>query len=185
MTTLYKLLTISFFLTVLGCNNQSTNKQVSSTDTKNDCKPYFSFDNVEHYYLDISEEKVWEIEERENKTDQEQKQLDLLIQDIPDKLSDTTILKDIEKIGFIKTEIPTDKFELLNRIFCERKHKEAYATACIAVYRDILVFKNENKIIGTTKVCFECDQSIITGTTLDTGEFGQSGDYGKLYKILH
>lgn len=78
-----------------------------------------------------------------------------------------------------------DKFKQVNETFCQRKHQESYAMTCIAVYRDILVFKKENKIIGTAKLCFSCDQNVITGTQHNTDEFGQSGDYAKLFKLLH
>ncbi len=186
MTTTYRILTIGFLITVFGCNNNNTDsKKTVKTENETVCKPYFDFNEVEHYYLDIDEDKIWEIEEKTQKTEKEEKQLELLIQYTPDKLSDTIYLKDLEKIDFVKTEINSDKFESLNKIFCERQHKELIAMACIAVYRDILVFKKDNKIIGTAKICFDCDQNVITGTTLNTTEFGQSGDYGKLYKILH
>ncbi len=185
MTTTYKILTVVFLIILFGCNNNSVSKKTETTESNLDCKPYFEFDQVEHYFLKIDEDKIWEMEEKKNRTEKENKQLELLIQHTPDKLSDTIFIKDLEKIDFVKSEIQTDKFEQLNGIFCERKHKESYAMACIAIYRDILVFKKDNKIIGTAKICFECDQSVITGTTLNTSEFGQTGDYGKLYKILH
>jgi hypothetical protein len=185
MTTTYKILTIAFLMTVFGCKNNTDSKKPVESQNENECKPYFNFDKVEHYFLDVDEDKIWKLEEKINKTEKESKQLELLIQYIPDKLSDTTYLKDLEKIDFVKTELSSDKFEQLNKIFCERKHKESIAMACIAVYRDILIFKKDNKTIGTAKICFECDQNVITGMTLNTTEFGQSGDYGKLYKILH
>ena len=185
MTTTYKILTAVFLNIIFGCNNNPDRKKTMTTESIQDCKPYFMFVKVEHYFLKIDEDKIWEMEEKANKTEKENRQLELLIQYTPDKLSDTIFVKDLEKIDFVKTEIKADKFEQLNKIFCERKHKEAYAMACIAIYRDILVFKKDNKIIGTAKICFECDQNVITGTTLNTSEFGQSGDYGKLYKILH
>ncbi len=102
-----------------------------------------------------------------------------------DTLADTPIFKNMEKIGFKKTKISSNKFKKLNQIFCERKHEEALYTTCSVIYRDILVFKEKGKIIGVAKICFECDKSVIIGTNNDTEEFGQSGDYGKLYKILH
>ena len=185
MTTTYKILTVLSLMTIFGCNNNPDKKKSVSTEPHEDCKPYFQYDKVEHYFLDIDEEKIWVIEEKESKTDKEIKQLELLIQYTPDKLSDTIFIKDLEKIDFVKTEIQADKFEQLDKIFCERKHKNLITMPCIAYYRDILVFKKENKIIGIAKICFDCDQSVITGTTLNTSEFGQSGDYGKLYKILH
>lgn len=185
MTTSYKILTVVFLIIMFGCNNNSDRKKIVSTETQFVCKPYFQFDQVEHYFLDIDEDKIWELEEKEVRSEKENIQLELLIEYTPDKLSDSIFIKDLEKIDFVKTDIKADKFEQLNKIFCERKHKESFATSCIAIYRDILVFKWNNKITGIAKICFDCDREVITGTTLNTSEFGQSGDYRKLYKILH
>jgi hypothetical protein len=187
MATVFKFLSVICLLTLLACNNQAdTQKSVQPKTADNvACKPYYQFDKIEHYFLIIEEDKLWKIEEKKTKTAKEKRQLELLIQYTPDKLSDTIILKDIEKIDFVKKEVPVDKFKKINEIFCQRKHNEVYALACIAIYRDILVFKKENKIIGTAKLCFSCDQSVITGTKLNTEEFGQSGDYKKLFQLLH
>jgi hypothetical protein len=177
MTTVFKLI-IAFFLTAfLGCN--------SSTGNQKTCNPYFQFDKIEHYYLEIEENQIWDIEKKKIKTNKEKRQLELLIEYTPDKLSDSLVLKDIGKLDFVTKEIPTNKFGQINEIFCQRNHGETIAMACIAIYRDILVFKKNNKIVGIAKICFECDQHVISGTIVNTDEFGQSGDYGKLYKLLH
>lgn len=187
METVFKFISLICLLTLLACNNQTdTRKSVQpKTVAKVACKPYYQFDRIEHYFLNIEEDELWKIEEKKTKTEKEKQLLELLIQYAPDKLSDTAILKDIEKLGFVKKEISTDKFKKINEVFCQNKHEKVYAMACIAVYRDILVFKKENKIVGTAKLCFGCDQSVITGTTLSTEEFGQSGDYKKLFQLLH
>jgi hypothetical protein len=36
-----------------------------------------------------------------------------------------------------------------------------YDQACAPTYRDILVFKKDNRIIGFAKVCFQCSQNYI------------------------
>ena len=66
----------------------------------------------------------------------------------------------------------------------EKSTLENIATACIHVYRDILIFKKEGKVIGTAKICFDCMSKQIKGTTANTENFGQDGDYEKLEKIL-
>ncbi len=187
MATIIKIFPAFFILTLYGCIGQTDNGKDSDSKTtsQHTCTPYFDFDKVEHYYLDMNENVLWDTEQKKIKTDKEQKQLTLLIQHKPDKLTDSTFLKGLENFDFVKKEIPVDKFDKINQIFCQRKHKEVLAMACIAVYRDILIFKKENKTIGFAKVCFSCDQSVITGTTQNTDEFGQSGDYKKLYQLLH
>ncbi|MBS4040684.1 MAG: hypothetical protein KGZ81_08795, partial [Flavobacteriales bacterium] len=82
MTTTYRILTIGFLITVFGCNNNNNNntdsKKTAKTENETVCKPYFDFNEVEHYYLDIDEDKIWEIEEKTQKTEKEEKQLELL-----------------------------------------------------------------------------------------------------------
>lgn len=183
MTTYPKLWTLTLLTILLSCNNQTDRKNVTQADGWV-CKPYFSFDQVEHYYFDITEEAILKIMDKERKSEKEAKQIELLIKHTLNTLSDTIELHNIDEIGYVKQKIAENKFEKLNQIFCERKHKEALAMACIAIYRDILVFKKNGRIIGTAKICFECNQHVITGTSKNTNEFGQSGDYEKLYKLL-
>jgi hypothetical protein len=181
MRTLLIALFASTLFISTGCNSKPDNKAAQSFN----CKPYFQFDVVDHYLIDIDESNLWAMEGKEHKTEKETIQLELLVQDTLEKLSDTAILKNIEKAGFGKKEVPANKFGELNEIFCERKHKEVLATTCIPVFRDILVFKQRNRTIGTAKICFDCSQSIIAGSQQNTDEFGQSGDYLKLRKLLY
>ncbi len=150
-----------------------------------ECKPYFQFDHVEHYYLNIDEDAIWKKYDKKKKTKREKKQLDLLLQQMPEKLSDSGILNNIEYTGFEKKVISKSKFGRLNQIFCERKHEDPTLTTCIAIYRDILVFRNDRKVVGVAKICFECGRDVIAGSIQNTEEFGQSGDYEKLFNLLH
>jgi hypothetical protein len=175
-----RILTTIIFLTTIACNQKTDGK----TET-NDCKPYFTFDSVEYYSIVIREDSVFNLEEKEPSTVDEERLIELLIRDTPDKLSDTTKFSNIEILGFKKKEIQKEKFDQLDKIFCERKHEEALYTTCIAVYRDILVFKRDKKTIGFARLCFDCGDSIIAGTDLNTLEFGQSGDFQKLGKVLN
>jgi len=172
MTTVPNIIATIFLIVLSSCSSSTR-------------KPYFQFDQIEHYYLDIEENKIWDIEKKKNKTNKEKSQLELLVQSTPDKLSDSSVLKDIGKFDFVTKEIPTSKLGQINEIFSQRSHSEVLYLSCVAIYRDILVFKKDNKIIGTAKICFGCNQKVITGAVVNTDEFGQSGDYGKLYKLLH
>lgn len=184
MKTKYRIIGLVYLIVSFGCNSINSPKSAGD-EIENPCKPYFLFDEVEHYYLDMEEDSIWEIEEKTEKTDKEIKQLELLIQYTPDKLADTAYLYELEKIDFVKADIGSNKFEKLRSIFCERKHKESIAMPCTAIYRDILVFKKDNRMIGIAKLCFDCDRYVISGTSLNTSDFGQSGDFQKLYDILH
>ena len=52
------------------------------------------------------------------------------------------------------------------------------------MYRDIIIFKNKGTTVGVAKICFRCDQSSIIGTIANTDEFGMSGDFDRLDKLL-
>jgi hypothetical protein len=80
MTT--RLLTVIIFLTTIACNQKTDRK----TETA-DCTPYFTFDQVEYYSISISEDSVFNLEEKEPKTIDEDRLTDLLIRDKPDILS--------------------------------------------------------------------------------------------------
>jgi hypothetical protein len=145
---------------------------------------YFQYDKLEYYHIVIDEDKVFALEESKGK--KQIKLLELLQSDTPDTLSEISILNGIEKIGYKKKEISTNNFESINKIFSEKIgfgiNEEM---SCIAIYRDILVFKNNNKIVGVAKLCFDCQQFVIAGTNKNVENFGESGDFNELYNILN
>lgn len=59
------------------------------------------------------------------------------------------------------------------------------ALTCKPVYRDILVFYLNDKVIGVAKICFTCDQFIFRGAQGETDFFGYFGEFPKLIKILN
>ena len=74
MLIINKILAAFCLLTFLGCNNPTNSKQLNKVIKQNFCNPYFSFDKVDHYYLDIGESKVWNLVRNEKKTEIEKKQ---------------------------------------------------------------------------------------------------------------
>lgn len=145
---------------------------------------YFDFDQVDHYSIEIDENELFELEEKKNLTQNQQLKIDIILNDKPEKVSDTAFITKLTKIGFIKNIVSGNKHTELNEIFREKSHDEVYALACVHVYRDILIFKKSDSIIGIAKICFDCLNSQILGTDINTIEFGQSGDYGKLSRLL-
>jgi hypothetical protein len=172
-------------LSLLACNTATETINGNKSENKG-CKPYFDFDQVEHYYLNISKDKAYNPDSIDTQTEKQKKKLDLVTNlASPKTLSDSSEYKELDKLDFTKSEIPSNKFDAVNDIFCERKHESPQYSACSPIYRDILVFKKNSKIVGLAKICFTCDQHVIVGTGNNTEEFGQSGDYDKLKEILH
>lgn len=176
------LVSLAFFFLVSCQSNTGNNQNKHTSDAA--CQPYFDFDSVIHYSSNITDEELLKIERKNDKTPGDIKLLKLLIQHTPQTLSDTTILKNIKDLGFAKENISSTKFDELNNIFCERKHAEDFSTTCDIMYRHILVFKKADRTIGTAKICFRCQRSVIAGTKRNTEGFGQSGDYEKLKDLL-
>lgn len=146
---------------------------------------YFEFDQVDHYSIEIDEGELFERMDDPDLTPSQELQQELIINDTPKSLSDTLFIAELENIDFRKTQITGDKIESINEIFKEKSHDESLAMACIAVYRDILIFRNKGKIVGISKICFTCLQHQTLGTKWNTSELGQSGDYAKLKAILY
>lgn len=146
---------------------------------------FFDFDELIHYRIEIDENVLIEKEDNESISPEEQLQIDLIIMDKPNSIDDTSFVAKLENIGFEKTQVDKSQFEKINEIFREKEVDEAIAYSCIAVYRDILIFKKNSKINGIAKICFSCDQNRMYGTTANTINFGQEGDYTKVNKILN
>jgi hypothetical protein len=108
----------------------------------------------------------------------------IILGDIPKSISDLTFIDKLFAVGFKKKSLDKSKFDSIDKIFVEKTTAENLATSCMYVYRDILIFKKESKIVGTAKVCFGCMAHQITGTTANTENFGQEGDYERLEKLL-
>jgi hypothetical protein len=169
----------SFFLFVLTCLIACNSKP------KNNCKPYFEFDAIEHYSIIISLKEEIKLLDRDSLSAAELRLNDVLFQPKRTRLADTIDLIRLEEIGFKKKIVESSKFEIVNSVFCFREHGESLSTACDPVYRDVLIFKKRGQIIGTAKICFHCNYHVIAGASVNTDGFGQSGDYKKLYHLLY
>lgn len=148
------------------------------------CAAYFEFDSVEYYTIDIGDTEVWALDSAERKSASKARLSQVLTQYDPTTLADSGTVMNLRTIGFIDRAVPSKHFDGLRRIFCEREHADPVFTACVAIWRDILLFRRNGRIVGIAKLCFDCDRSIIIGTEKNTENFGQSGDFGELARIL-
>lgn len=111
--------------------------------------------------------------------------LSLLNDYLPEKsLNDKILINDIENLYPQKKIINKSKFAILSNIYSEKYHGDYALAACEPYYRDILIFKKQHKIIGISKVCFECYLHSTIGSTQNTEQLGQNGDYAKLQDLL-
>lgn len=145
---------------------------------------YFEYDEIEYYKNEIEEDQIGELYDNQKKSIKDSLKMGIILGEIPKSISDTNFIDNLKSFGYTKSKIEEKKFNKIDEVFTEKKHSEVYATACIYIYRDILIFKKKSKVIGIAKVCFGCDASVIVGTKSNTDEFGMSGDYEKLREIL-
>lgn len=70
--------------------------------------------------------------------------------------------KDLIKFGYKKVENQKSN-QIFEKIESLKEGKNIYETACMKVYRDILVYKNQNNILKVIKICTSCySNQIIT-----------------------
>lgn len=147
-------------------------------------KSYFEFDSIEHYYRDLSNDEIMAIYNSQDKSEKRLLILDIIENRYPEEI-DNSFGEILIKNKYKKSNISQDKLEPINDIFSENICLVGTASACIPVYRDILIFKKNNKVVGIAKICFDCEISHIIGTAKNTEDFGQCGDYANLFKMLH
>ena len=167
---------------IWSCNSKSELLN-NSTDIKIGEK-FFDYDEIEYYSTNIDEEKIGKLLDNQTKSEIDSIKMGVILDDIPNSISDLSFIENLERIGYKKSKVDKSKFNDIDKIFVEKSVKEITATLCIYVYRDILIFKKEGKVVGTAKICFDCLAHQIKGTKVNTDNFGQDGDYGKLATIL-
>lgn len=187
MTKKHLILLTWISLTMIYCNCESPQSVAiltTDTTTSNICKPYFIFDQVEHYSIKTTDHEYMLLETKKNTTENERLLIEVLSRDIFKSLKDTSTINHLEKIGYLKMTVDTRLNDSLSEIFCERKHESPVIAACIPMYKNIFVFKYHGKTVGLAKICYSCLLSNIVGTKCNTVDFGQSGDFEKLRNLM-
>ncbi|TPG39995.1 hypothetical protein [Flavobacterium pectinovorum] len=186
-----KIIILNILILLLSCNEKKNDpikpqkKKLELVKEITNGNYYFDFDEIEYYNIDLSEEWIMNTWDKNKKTQKEERLISIIMQNTPPKsIDDIAFLSYIEDIGFKKQKIFKNKIEKIKDIFRFKQFNMSEQYACMAIYRDILVFKKENKIVGIAKICFGCKQNRIVGTKVNTDQFGQKGDYKKLYNIL-
>jgi len=167
------------------------NDSVEVNDTSYYCPlkkqflPFFNFDEVTYYHIDLSlEDWLDRTADRKPLSSRDKKIKTVYESSLPLDLSDKKFLKAIEDVYSNKVIINEKDLNAIDSIFSEKYKCEPTATTCLHYYRDILVFKKDNKISGMAKICFSCGDEIFAGTNRNTDDFGNNGDYEKLRNIL-
>lgn len=147
-------------------------------------KEYFDFDKIDHYSIIVSDLEIMEINRDTLRSKLDSLKSEIVGYNTPINMSDLSFINKLEEMGFQKTAVDTSKFATIKNIFKEKEFTSGEYTSCEPYYRDILIFKKQNKVIGTAKLCFDCMKSQIHGSKANTKNFGDSGEFKKLEGIL-
>jgi hypothetical protein len=115
------------------------------------------FDKIESY--SISFEALDSIESRKNQSDNDRFLLQIVNSFRSENLMGVDSVRLIE-IGFTKKHINEDDYKYLCELFQEQYVYED-TTMCQAVFRDIMLFKENQKLTGVAKICYTCGHSVV------------------------
>lgn len=179
-------------LLVISCNKKSeeelpkyeTQEELNKRITEG--KPFFDFDEVVHYQIDISDKDYYDLI-RKDKTSNKTKLLSVFLQDeVP--ISDQAKLEfqsAIKSERVIENVIDSKYYdELRTKIFAERKCGVMTVTACVPLYRDIFVFSKNKKETGIVKICFGCDQVSFSEGNFIYDCFGNGDEFVRIINII-
>lgn len=164
-------------LVLFSCNE---NKQA----TNNTDLPFFHFDKVEYYHPTLSKKEFHNIIMNPNKTREEQALLQILTGDVPVSIKDTMFIKNMEILNFKKDIIDSKMHSKISHLFSLREASQVVNPTCKSDYKDILIFREKNIIVGMAKISFDCQRHQMIGERYNDSKFGQSGEYIELEKIL-
>lgn len=152
--------------------------------TENQDLPFFHFDEVEYYHKDIIKKDLMAIERKEDKTRKEQALLQILTGNVPVSIKDTLFIKNMEILGFKKNTIDRKLNPKISHLFSFREVLKTVSPTSNPDFCDVLIFRRDHHIIGMAKVSFYGSKHQMIGERYNDSNFGQSGEYKELKKIL-
>lgn len=181
---------IILFLAIGSCNTVQEEKKESTANKipipqPMDGTKFFDYNSIEYFKIEISGSEVEDIYKNETKSEIDLLKEGVILGHIPSSISDSDFIYKLTTIGYKKFKIDRSRFGEFDKLFIQKSATNKILTKCKGdVYRDILIFKKDNKVIGTAKICFSCLRNQIRGSRANTFDFGQNGDYTKLAQLL-
>jgi len=147
-------------------------------------KPFFQFDAIDYYNLKIDEHTASNLLNT-RRTALDSIKYNLILDETSENISDDHFLNNLDKVGYKKSEIDPSDFQNLTNLFSERSERDRLNFDCFPTFRNILVFKKDDKVIGVAKLDVNCNKYKIIGTTAHIETFGQGKDYEILSLIFN
>lgn len=94
---------------------------------------------------------------------------------------DNNFYSELKKVGYKRSQIKKVNFSKLKEILKYEINVEVGVSACETIFRDVLVFQKNNKIVGVVKICFDCGKYYSIGENLPDFNFEK---YDELQELL-
>lgn len=171
-------------ITFLSCNNSKKADINNEKVVKKELRPFFDSDEIDHYYLNFSEEELAEILMKEKNTPKELEFIDLFVHHFPDTIPNENFEKILLNYNYKKSNLSVKQQKEIENVFSEKDSLQDSFAACAAEYRDIFIFKKKKETVGIVKMCFKCGRVQFVGNKIDTEGFGLWTELKKLHNIV-
>jgi hypothetical protein len=149
-------------------------------------KPFFDFDEAYLYQITNKEsDKYFSSDNNTKQVEKDEFKKIAFFNTSPTNLNDKWFFEKIEKYYPKKQKIEEGKLNELSDIFSERNEKKAEFTNCFPIYRNIFIFKKNGKVVGISKICFDCLMEHTIGAKRNTKNFGSDNEYERLMKLVN
>lgn len=173
---------------VISSCNHAKKEEIKNKDslkvTKKELRPFFDSDKIDHYYLNFSEDEFTKFIKKDNRTKKEEEFSNLFTGYFPDSLPKKDFEKTLLNHNYKKSNLSIKEQNEIEDVFSEKDSLKDYGYACVAEYRDIFLFKKQEKTIGIAKICFKCSRFQIIGSKIDVSGFGLWEELDKLKNII-
>ncbi|MEM6963677.1 MAG: hypothetical protein AAF573_02855 [Bacteroidota bacterium] len=184
MNKIYFFSSILLLVSLLSCSQGDTS-YLGAFSEDSERFPFTFFDKVESYSLNrvkkdtatyrILSERLDLLTDQilaEREKGHREKSLSLIQQTVPlrDSIAqlgidqfEPSLILDKANFTFAKTakqkeSVGREKYQELRKIIADSNPSELEYSECTPIYRDALLFKNEDKIVGWIDLCFSCNQ---------------------------
>ncbi|MFC6097864.1 hypothetical protein ACFPVY_14495 [Flavobacterium qiangtangense] len=149
-------------------------------------KPFFDFDEVVHYQIDISEEDYYKLKKEDTVSRQTELLQVFLEWENPSNDEDKVDFYEALNSDRVVKKVVNSKYsdELRTKIFTEKTCDEVTVTSCLPLYRDIFVLSKNKKETEIVKICFDCKQVSFSKGIFIYDCFGMNGEFKRLQEII-
>ena len=165
---------------ISSCNNSKKENPNNEKVVKKELRPFFDSDEINHYYLNISDDNFFKLIKKENKTEKEIELINIYTHTFPESIPKEDFEKTLLIHNYKKSNLSIKDEKSIQNVFSEKDSVKNDACACIAEYKDIFIFKKNKKTIGIAKICFKNARFQITGSKIDTEGCGLINELDKL-----